>query len=51
MLDWDSDQIISASASNQLITTQLIRVWIVRPFVLSGADVGRVGRGVEMCGC
>ncbi len=38
MLDWDTDQIVSASASDQLITTQLIRVRIGRPF-----DVGRVG--------
>ena len=60
MLNWDSCQIISASASDQLIATQLIRVRIDVP-LLSGArragalsgDVGilrwggvwRVGRG------
>jgi hypothetical protein len=34
VLDWDSHQIISASASDQLIATELIPVWIVRPFVV-----------------
>ena len=32
-LDGDSDEINFASVSDQFITTQLIRVWIERPFV------------------
>jgi hypothetical protein len=38
VLDGDTDQMISASASDQLIATQLICILIVRPFV-----VGRAG--------
>ena len=45
-LDGDSDEINFASVSDQFITTQLIRVWIERPFV----DGERVGRRVEMWG-
>jgi len=55
VLDWDSDQIISASASDQLImidvlaeppNLKLVRVRIGVPFVVDGA----LGRGVEMVG-
>lgn len=54
MLDWDSDQIIPCSASDQLISssTKLICVWNQRPFVFAGrgsAEWGcvdfEVGRG------
>ena len=43
-LDGDSDEINFASVSDQFITTQLIRVWIERPFV----DGERVGRCLDL---